>query len=74
MIAQDEIICRLAEGKLQGLEEGREQGRAEGREQGRVEGLVEGREQGQKEVLSAIRSAGVSEEQIKAIELLLKKH
>ena len=23
MIAQDEIICRLAEGKLQGIEEGR---------------------------------------------------
>ncbi|MCQ2100499.1 MAG: Rpn family recombination-promoting nuclease/putative transposase [Fibrobacter sp.] len=30
MIAQDEIICRLAEGKLQGLEEGRAEGRAEG--------------------------------------------
>lgn len=30
MIAQDEIICRLAEGKLQGIEEGRAEGRAEG--------------------------------------------
>lgn len=30
MIAQDEIICRLTEGKLQGLEEGRAEGRAEG--------------------------------------------
>lgn len=38
MIAQDEIICRLAEGKLQGLEEGRKEGREEGRIEGREEG------------------------------------
>ena len=30
MIAQDEIICRLAEAKLQGIEEGRAKGIAEG--------------------------------------------
>lgn len=41
MIAQDEIICRLAEGKLQGLEEGRAEGRAEGFSEGKSEARTE---------------------------------
>ena len=50
MIAQDEIICRLAEGKLQGIEEGRAEGRAEGLEDGmnkaRTEAIVKALKRG----------------------------
>ena len=50
MIAQDEIICRLAEGKLQGIEEGRAEGHAEGLEEGiqkaRTEAIIKALKRG----------------------------
>lgn len=63
MIAQDEIICRLAEGKLQGIEEGRAEGLAEGRAEGRAEGLAEGRAEG----LAEGRAEGLVEAKRSAI-------
>ena len=43
MIAQDEIICRLAEGKLQGIEEGRAEGRAEAKRAAIIKALNRGK-------------------------------
>ena len=63
MIAQDEIICRLAEGKLQGIEEGRTIGLAEGRSEGRAEGRAEGHAEGEslknRELAKGFRDDGV---------------
>ena len=46
MIAQDEIICRLAEGKLQGLEEGRAEGFSEGKSEARTEAIIKALKRG----------------------------
>ena len=42
MIAQDEIICRLAESKLQGIDEGHAKGFNDGRAMGFNEGHAKG--------------------------------
>lgn len=63
MIAQDEIICRLAEGKLQGIEEGRTIGLAEGLAEGRAEGRAKGRAEGEclknRELAKGFRDDGI---------------
>lgn len=69
MIAQDEIICRLAEGKLQGLEEGRAEGRAEGLAEGRAEGHAEGFSEGKSEarteaIIKALKRGKLTIEEI----------
>lgn len=58
MIAQDEIICRLAEGKLQGIEEGRAKGLEEGRAEGRAEGLAEGMQKARVEAITRALKRG----------------
>ena len=58
MIAQEEIDCRIAEGRIDARKEGREEGRAEGRKEGRAEGHKDGLADG----ISIFESLGVSRE------------
>ena len=65
----------LEEGRAEGLEEGRaeglEKGRAEGLEKGRAEGLEKGRAEGESEarrsIAVAMKSAGISLDQISQV-------
>ena len=54
MIAQEEIDCRIAEGRIDARKEGREEGRKEGRAEGHKDGLADG--------ISIFESLGVSRE------------
>ena len=62
MIAQEEIDCRIAEGRIDARKEGREEGRAEGRAEGRKEGRAEGHKDGLADGISIFESLGVSRE------------
>jgi len=57
----------IKEGLKEGREEGREEGLKEGRKKGREEGREEGRKEGIKSVVTNMKSAGMSMEQIASL-------